>query len=67
MNRRQLLASIPALLVGLPALAKEDRVDPLVKTKSEWKTLLPAMSYSVLFEEDTERPGTSALNKEKRA
>jgi len=67
MNRRQLLASIPALLVGLLALAKENRVDPLVKPKSEWKTLLPAMSYRVLFEEDTERAGTSPLNKEKRA
>jgi peptide-methionine (R)-S-oxide reductase len=67
MNRRQLLASIPALLVGLPALAKENRADPLVKPKSEWKTLLPAMSYRVLFEEDTERAGTSPLNTEKRA
>ena len=66
MNRRQLLASIPGLLIGLPALAKENRMDPLVKSKSEWKTLLPDMSYRVLFEEDTERPGTSPLNKEKR-
>ena len=66
MNRRQLLASIPALLVGLPAWATETRVTSLLKTKSEWKTLLPAMSYRVLFEEDTERPGTSPLNKEKR-
>ncbi len=67
MNRRQLLASIPALLVGLPAWAKESRLGPLVKPKSEWKILLPAMSYRVLFEEDTERAGTSPLNKEKRA
>ena len=42
-------------------------MDPLVKRKSEWKTLLPAASYRVLLEEDTERPGTSPLNKEKRA
>ena len=67
MNRRQLLASIPVLLFGLPAPAKENRVEPLVKPKSEWKTLLPAMSYRVLFEEDTERAGTSPLNKEKHA
>jgi peptide-methionine (R)-S-oxide reductase len=67
MNRRQLLASIPALLIGLPALAREDRVYALTKPKSEWKTLLPVMSYSVLFEEHTERAGTSPLNKEKRA
>jgi len=66
MNRRQLLASIPGFLVGLPALAKESRVYPLTKAKAEWKTLLPAMSYSVLFEEHTERAGTSPLNTEKR-
>ena len=42
-------------------------MDRLLKAKSEWKTLLPAASYKVLFEEDTERAGTSPLNKEKRA
>ena len=67
MNRRQLLASIPCLFFPLPALAKENTVKTLIKAKSEWKTLLPAMSYKVLFEEDTERAGTSPLNTEKRA
>ena len=66
MNRRQLLASIPCLFIGLPLLAKESTVKPLMKPKSEWKKLLPVASYNVLFEEDTERAGTSALNKEKR-
>ena len=67
MNRRQLLASIPALFIGLPVLARESSVGTLLKTKAEWKTLLPETSYRVLFEEDTERPGSSPLNKEKRA
>jgi peptide-methionine (R)-S-oxide reductase len=67
MNRRQLLACIPGLWLGMSALAKENRVTELKKPKAEWKSLLPPMSYSVLFEEDTERAGTSPLNKEKRA
>ena len=69
MNRRQVLVSIPGLWLyaELPAIAKENRVTPLTKPKSEWKALLPANSYNVLFEEDTERAGTSPLNKEKRA
>lgn len=37
-----------------------------MKTKSEWKSLLPESSYRVLFEEATERAGTSPLNTEKR-
>ncbi|MBM3396215.1 MAG: peptide-methionine (R)-S-oxide reductase MsrB [Betaproteobacteria bacterium] len=69
MNRRLWLISVSALAVsGLsPARAKEKRVSALVKSKSEWKTLLPERAYDVLFEEDTERPGTSPLNREKRA
>jgi peptide-methionine (R)-S-oxide reductase len=38
-----------------------------MKSKTEWKRLLPVNSYNVLFEEDTERSGSSPLNKEKRA
>lgn len=34
--------------------------------KAQWKALLPPESYRVLFEEDTERAGTSPLDREKR-
>jgi peptide-methionine (R)-S-oxide reductase len=69
MNRRQWLSGISALAVGivLPAFAKEkSRVIPLVKSKAEWKRLLPKDRYLVLFEENTEPPGSSPLNNEKR-
>ncbi len=69
MDRRQLLVSIPGLVLfsAFPTIAKEIRVTPLTKAKSEWKALLSAAGYQVLFEEDTERAGTSPLNNEKRA
>jgi peptide-methionine (R)-S-oxide reductase len=41
--------------------------EELKLAKEEWKKRLPAASYGVLREEDTERPGTSPLNSEKRA
>jgi peptide-methionine (R)-S-oxide reductase len=58
-----------ALALGAlaPAMAKEKGVSALVKSKAEWKSLLPERAYQVLFEEDTERAGTSPLDKEKRA
>ena len=40
--------------------------EKLDKPKAEWKKLLPADRYAVLFEESTERAGTSPLNVEKR-
>jgi peptide-methionine (R)-S-oxide reductase len=55
--RTKTAAAAPA---GTPA------VEPLKKSKDEWKKLLPAERYEILFEEDTERPGSSPLNKEKR-
>ena len=39
---------------------------PLRKSKQEWRKLLSKAQYAVLFEEDTEYPGTSALLKEHR-
>lgn len=70
MNRRQLLIGASGLLVSslLPAFAKgNNRVVPLVKSKSEWKALLPADRYAILFEAGTEPAGSSPLDREKRA
>jgi len=71
MNRRLSLKSLLGLFV-LPmigtgrALAK-DAVGPVLrKSKAEWSALLSPLAYRVLFEEDTERPGSSPLNQEKR-
>lgn len=44
----------------------EEKIEKLVKSRAEWKALLPPDRYAVLFEEDTERPFSSALNEEKR-
>ena len=48
------------------ASAAAPTVAPLDKPKSEWKKLLPPERYKILFEEDTERAGSSPLNQEKR-
>ena len=39
----------------------------LQRTHEEWQKLVPAESYQVLFEEETEAPLSSPLNLEKRA
>ena len=70
MNRRQLLIGASSLLATgfIPVSAKEsDMQFPLTKSKAEWKALLSPASYLVLFNEDTEAPHSSPLNKEKRA
>ena len=80
MNRRQSILSLTALLVGPLTLSRQAQaqvqaqtqapaqtpIAKLLKSKEEWRKLLPAQSYAVLFEEATERAGTSALNDEKR-
>ena len=71
MNRRLSLKSLLGLFV-LPmigagrALAKDAVGPALRKSKAEWSALLSPLAYRVLFEEDTERPGSSPLNQEKR-
>ena len=73
MDRRQILKWLGALSAFiLPgqatqfAIAAEGGTVRLVKTKTEWAALLPRDAYRVLFQEDTEAPGTSALNNERR-
>ena len=51
----------------LPAGAKvPSAAEPLKLSKEEWRKRLPGQSYGVLRNEDTERPGSSPLNDEKR-
>jgi len=73
MNRRQTLkwlGGLSTFLLPIPAtqlaIAEKNKTVQLVKSKSEWAALLPQPAYRVLFEEGTERPGTSPLNSEKR-
>ncbi|MGQ0816052.1 MAG: peptide-methionine (R)-S-oxide reductase MsrB [Gemmatimonadota bacterium] len=71
MDRRKFLgvlgaaALTPAVLCSQPQQQKSSIV-PLKKSKKEWKQLLTREQYAVLFEEDTEYPGSSPLNQEKR-
>ena len=54
-----------ARVVGAPADSARV-IAKLEKPLEEWRHLLTSQQYAVLFEEDTERPFTSPLNKEKR-
>jgi peptide-methionine (R)-S-oxide reductase len=77
MNRRAVLQSL-ATLVGLPLISACSSsktavntptaitVKPLNKPHEDWRGLVSPAAYKVLFEEDTEPPGSSALNREDR-
>ncbi len=72
MDRRQSLkwlSGFPAFILPIaapgPTWAGENAAGKLQKTKAEWAALLPQPAYRVLFEEDTERAGSSPLNQEK--
>lgn len=45
---------------------KSEKIEKLEKAKAEWRKLLPAEAYAVLFEERTEPAFSSPLDKEKR-
>jgi peptide-methionine (R)-S-oxide reductase len=62
------LARPSAIRGGDEVAAKRDPEAPeeLKKPDSEWRKLLPEDRYDILFEEATERAGTSPLNVEKR-
>lgn len=73
MNRRTLLQRLallaPAALLSRQLLASDENgvtVTPLRKAADAWRPLLSPEAYAVLFEEDTERSGSSPLNQEKR-
>jgi peptide-methionine (R)-S-oxide reductase len=75
MNRKSFFKALVTAAFGVPVLAhallsqeqqKASDIKPLRKSKKEWRKLLSREQYDVLFEEDTEYPGTSQLNKEKR-
>lgn len=74
MTRKQFLGSVLGLAAAplwspraLEATARRGEPIPkLNKSKAEWRKLLAPAAYAVLFEEDTERPGSSPLNKEYR-
>ncbi len=66
-NRRNWLAALAGLATAaLLPTAMSSSGARLGKPKSEWKKLLTADRYEILFEEGTERAGSSPLDREKR-
>ncbi len=69
MERRHLLKTLPAWLAGavVPATSALATAQfPLKKTEAQWREIVSAAAYRVLFEHGTERAGSSPLDNEKR-
>jgi len=74
MSRRSMLKGMLGALglllggkrAGGTAWAAAARIERLELPKREWKKRLSPEAYAVLFEEDTERPSSSPLEKERR-
>ena len=69
MTRKEFLWSLASVMVTpfvAPIHALGETAARLEKSRAEWRRLLPRDAYAVLFEESTERPGSSPLNDEKR-
>jgi peptide-methionine (R)-S-oxide reductase len=66
MNRRELLVGAAFLLGAGAARASGEEFEYRL-TEAEWRKKLSALQYAVLRQEETERPGTSPLDKETRA
>ena len=75
MKRRVLLKSLTTLAIlplitacsrGQAIASTTNTFIPLNKPNEAWRESLSPEAYQVLFEEDTERPSTSALNYEDR-
>lgn len=67
MKRRTFLLAGAALPFTTQFALSSGGTFEVTRTKAEWKALLTKLEYAVMREEDTERPGSSPLNLEKRA
>jgi peptide-methionine (R)-S-oxide reductase len=63
MVRRTFLSSVAALLVARPGHAESFEV---TLTEADWRARLTPQQFAVLRQEDTERAGSSPLDKEGR-
>lgn len=72
LHRRRFLGAASLVALAAPGAALAQRRDayadsPFRKiSDAEWRKRLPPASYRVLRHEDTERPGSHPLNREKR-